>query len=62
MSADGQNPTPAKQKVDPISHKKYALCMHQIPADLRLVIERWDDLPDTVKAGILEMVEVAVLE
>jgi len=56
LTADERNPTPAEQKDDPISHEKYALCMHQIPTDLKFVIERWCDLPKLVRQGILAMV------
>ena len=27
--------------------------------DLRVIVERWEDLPEAVKAGIVAMVEVA---
>jgi hypothetical protein len=56
--ADEQNPTPAEQKEDPISHKKYALCMQQIPADLRMVVSdivasfRWNHRPSEATTEI----------
>lgn len=56
LVAPGQEQTPSEQKKDPISHKKYALCMHQISSDLRLVMECWDELPETVKSCILAIV------
>ena len=31
----------------------------QIDADLRAIVERWADLPDAVKAGIVAMVQAA---
>lgn len=31
-----------------------------IDPDLRAIIERWDDLPDAVSAGIVAMVRAAV--
>jgi hypothetical protein len=40
--------------------KKYAVCMQQLPPNLRIIVEAWEDLPPAVRAGILAMVRTVI--
>jgi hypothetical protein len=41
---------------DPCVHEKCVLCVSHIPEDLATVVQAWSRLPDTVKTGMVAMV------
>jgi hypothetical protein len=41
---------------DTCLHEKCVLCVSHIPEDLATVVQAWSRLPDTVKTGIVAMV------
>jgi len=47
---------PVKHSQSTSEHQKYAICMQQLPDELRNIVLVWPDLPDAVRAGILAMV------
>jgi hypothetical protein len=53
-------PTPPVHAPDTYAHQKCALCVPQVspplPDDLATVVRAWSRLPDTVKTGIVAMV------
>jgi hypothetical protein len=59
--AENQNCALSEHEKDTSLQKKSAIYVQQdsIPDDLRKVFDAWPSLPDTVKSGIIAMVEIS---
>jgi hypothetical protein len=58
--AHAHEPTSPAHATDTYEHQKCALCVPQLspllPDDLAAVVQAWSHLPDTVKTGIVALV------
>ena len=57
-TVDQQNPALSQQNLSTSAHEKCVPSVHRHP-DLDQVVAAWDDLPDLVRARILELVRTS---